>query len=105
MVGADAVNAADLIDLTPNRHREALEWRLREFRLAVAPLEKAMVRLHCLARPSYTMIVHSDGSSSGIQQLDDGMTPEMRMRMKWLQYQRAALARSYGFNIEEETKP
>jgi len=90
---------ANLTDLTPSRYPEALEWRLREFRHAAAPLMKAMANLHSIATPSYTVIFHSDGSVSNLTPRDDGMTPEMRLQMQWLQDQHAALARSYGFDV------
>lgn len=86
-----------------DRRQEELERRLREFRLAAAPLVKAMVRLEAIAAPKYAVTILSDGMSSDIKKIDDGMTPEMRQQMKWLQDQHAALARSYGFDIAQES--
>jgi hypothetical protein len=101
--GDTMTTASALIDLTPNKHPEALAWRLREFQLAADPLVKAMVRLKSLAIPSYCVIVHSDGTQTDISKHDDGMTPEMRLQMQWLQDQHAALARSYGFGTPTDS--
>lgn len=76
---------------------EDIQRRHLEYMDAREPLVKAMVRLVALARPRYSITLGSER----IEQIDDGMTPEMRKLMQYLKDQDKALARSYGFDVKE----
>lgn len=93
-----------LSQIRPSQNPEDVARRHRNYMEAREPLTRAMVALVSLARPTFCLVLHSDGSSTNMLPHDDGMTPEMRQQMQWLKDQDAALARSYGFETTPEAR-